>query len=119
MDVHAHWETQSAGVTVIGISSQKTLFLGWRDPHAHRWYPVGRLDVEDSPRKYTFGYTHGATAAAEQSGFAPLYDFPNFQRRYTSSGLFPLFKNRVMNYQRRSFYEYLSFSILSTSLPIR
>ena len=91
------------------MSSQTTLFLGWRDPHAHRWYPVGRLDADDSPRKYTFGYTQGATEAAEQSGFVPLYDFPSFQRRYTSSGLFPLFKNRVMNYHRRSFYEYLSF----------
>jgi hypothetical protein len=63
------------------MSSQKTLFLGWRDPHAHRWYPVGRLDADDSPRKYTFGYTQGATEAAEQSGFVPLYDFPSFQRR--------------------------------------
>lgn len=99
------------------MSSQKTLFLGWRDPHAHRWYPVGRLDVDDSPRRYTFSYTHGATEAADQSGFAPLYDFPNFQRRYTSSGLFPLFKNRVMNYQRRSFDEYLSFLDIEGTSP--
>lgn len=99
------------------MSSQKTLFLGWRDPQAHLWYPVGRLDVDDTPRKYTFGYTHGATDAAEQSGFVPLYDFPSFQRRYTSAGLFPLFKNRVMNYQRRSFYEYLSFLDIDGASP--
>ena len=91
------------------MNNQKTLFLGWRDPREHRWYPVGRLDVDDSPPQYSFRYTQGAADAAALSGFAPLYDFPHFNHRYTSSWLFPLFKNRVMNYQRRSFYEYLSF----------
>lgn len=99
------------------MNDQKTLFLGWRDPQEHRWYPVGRLDVDDSPRVYTFGYTQGAMEAEKQSGFGPLYDFPSFQRRYTSSGLFPLFKNRVMNDQRRSFEEYLSFRDIDGASP--
>lgn len=99
------------------MNDQKTLFLGWKDPHEHRWYPVGRLDVDDSPPKYSFGYTQGAADAAERSGFAPLYDFPQFHHRYTSSWLFPLFKNRVMNYQRRSFYEYLSFLDIDGESP--
>ena len=95
------------------MNSQKTLFLGWRDPLAHRWYPVGRLDVHNSLPQYSFGYTHGAEEAAAQSGFVPLYDFPDFYHRYTSHGLFPLFKNRVMNNQRKSFHEYLSSGVVS------
>ena len=99
------------------MNSQKPLFLGWRDPLAHRWYPVGRLDVHNSLPQYSFGYTHGAEEAAAQSGFVPLYDFPDFYHRYTSHGLFPLFKNRVMNNQRKSFHEYLSFLDIHEAAP--
>lgn len=67
--------------------------------------------------QYSFGYTRGAEEAAEQSGFVPLYDFPKFHHRYTSSWLFPLFKNRVMNNQRKSFREYLSFLDIDDVAP--
>ena len=99
------------------MRSTKTLFLGWRDRQAHRWYPVGRLDVNTSRPQYSFGYTHGAEEAAEQSGFVPLYDFPEFRHRYTSAWLFPLFKNRVMNNQRKSFRQYLSFLDIDDAAP--
>ena len=99
------------------MSDQKTLFLGWRDPHEHRWYPVGRLDVDSSLPQYSFGYTHGAENAAAESGFAPLYDFPNLHRRYTSTWLFPLFRNRIMNSQRKSFHDYLSLLDIDDPAP--
>ena len=99
------------------MNDQKTLFLGWRDPLAHRWYPVGRLDVNNSLPRYSFGYTQGAEEAAMHSGFVPLYDFPLLHHRYTSSWLFPLFKNRVMNNQRKSFREYLSFLDIDDVAP--
>ena len=99
------------------VSSPRTLFLGWSDPQAHRWYPVGRLDVSTAHPQFSFGYTHGAQEAAERSGFVPLYDFPDFYTRYTSSWLFPLFKNRVMNNQRRSYREYLSFLDIDDATP--
>jgi len=41
------------------------------------------------------------------AGFAPLPDFPQFQRRYEASELFPLFQNRVMGATRPDFDEYL------------
>ena len=101
----------------MNVTGCRTLFLGWRDPQAHRWYPVGRLDVSTAHPQFSFGYTHGAQEAAERSGFVPLYDFPDFYTRYTSSWLFPLFKNRVMNNQRRSYREYLSFLDIDDATP--
>ena len=73
--------------------------------------------MDTSRPQYSFGYTHGAEEAAEQSGFVPLYDFPALHHRYTSSWLFPLFKNRVMNNQRKSFREYLSFLDIDDVAP--
>ena len=99
------------------MNSKKTLFLGWKDPQRRRWYPVGRLDADASLSQYSFGYTHGAAEAEEESGFAPLYDFPSFHRRYTSRWLFPLFQNRVMNNQRKSFHDYLSFLDIDDTAP--
>jgi len=50
---------------------------------------------------------HGAEHAQRQSGFEPLYDFPELHRSYESTELFPLFKNRVLTPGRRDFDEYL------------
>jgi len=99
------------------VNDNTTLFLGWSEPHRHRWYPVGRLDVENRLRQYSFGYTRGAEEAAAESGFFPLYDFPNLHRRYTSSWLFPLFSNRVMNNQRKSFHDYLALLDIDEPSP--
>lgn len=93
---------------MIKMEQRKTLFLGWQDTiDSRRWYPVGRLEVDPAEHEYVFGYTQGADEARQKSGFAPLYDFPRFGETYRSSDLFPLFKNRVMTPQRRSFQNYL------------
>lgn len=86
----------------------KTLFLGWQDKGETRsWFPVGRLDVLNSPRNYHFRYTKGAERAKQQSGFEPLYDFPELVGSYRSTELFPLFQNRVISPGRQDFAEYL------------
>lgn len=88
--------------------TDKTLFLAWQDKHMTRgWFPVGRLDILRDPREYRFRYTRGAERAHEKAGFEPLLDFPSWHRTYVSSDLFPLFKNRVISSERRSFAEYL------------
>ena len=88
--------------------SEKTLFLAWQDTvQSRRWFPVGRLDADISSSRYAFGYIRGAKEAAAESGFVPLYDFPDFNRRYVSDQLFPLFQNRVMTKRRPDFREYL------------
>ena len=40
-------------------------------------------------------------------GFKPLPAFPNLRERYEASELFPLFKNRVLDPNRRDFADYL------------
>ena len=87
----------------------KTLFLAWQDKaRTRQWFPVGRLDVEQTEsRKYRFCYVKGAERARQQSGFEPLFDFPEWSRSYESFNLFPLFQNRLLTPGRRDFHEYL------------
>lgn len=88
--------------------SDRTLFLAWQDKaRTRQWFPVGRLDVLKPVSRYRFRYVQGAERAQQQSGFEPLYDFPDFHRTYESAELFPLFKNRVLTPGRRDFDEYL------------
>lgn len=63
--------------------------------------------MEKPSGSYKFGYVRGAMRASSESGFEPLYDFPDFRVRYESSELFPLFKNRLLSKSRADFPEYL------------
>ena len=88
--------------------TKKTLFLAWQDKVKTRgWFPIGRLDVEMVESRYRFRYTHGAELAREKAGFPALVDFPEMNRAYEASELFPLFKNRVITRGRPDFLEYL------------
>lgn len=84
----------------------KTLFLAWQAPESRTWYPVGRLDADDFRKDFVFRYLNGARDAV-QDGFRPISAFPNFERRYESSELFPLFQNRVIDQHRRGVNDYL------------
>lgn len=94
-----------------------TLFLAWQDKRDRQWFPVGRLDTDPERSWYRFCYTHGASAAEQKSGFAPLYDFPRFDDVYESNYLFPLFENRVMNRTRRTFGEYVELLAIDNPDP--
>lgn len=88
--------------------TEKTLFLAWQDKRQTRaWFPIGRLDVQANRPAYRFRYTQGATSAQQRAGFAALLDFPDLNRAYESSELFPLFRNRVISANRRDFGDYL------------
>ena len=88
--------------------STRTLFLSWQDKKPSKaWYPVGRLDADVEQSCYRFRYIGGARRAQEEVGFSPLIDFPDWERDYQSSELFPLFRNRVMNPARPDFPVYL------------
>jgi len=81
----------------------RRFFLAWQSQDESRaWYPVGRLDA--STDDYYFGYTRGAIEAQEKSGFAPIIEFPEFEKRYRSNHLFPLFSNRAMAKARTQDY---------------
>jgi hypothetical protein len=87
-----------------------TLFVAWQAPAPTRaWFPIGRLDASSDPKEYVFRYTRGALRARDRAGFEPLIAFPEFERRYEASELFPLFKNRVLEPNRKDFAEYLQW----------
>lgn len=87
-----------------------TLFVAWQAPGPTRaWFPIGRLDASVEQHDYVFQYTHGALQAQERAGFSPLLAFPEFERRYEASELFPLFKNRILEPNRKDFAEYLNW----------
>ena len=86
-----------------------TLFVAWQSPAPSRsWFPIGRLDAENN-QTFLFRYTQGALDAQKESGFEPLLSFPKFNNRYESNELFPIFKNRVLDANRKDFAEYLSW----------
>jgi hypothetical protein len=90
-----------------------TLFVAWQAGNPGRaWFPIGRLDAEAAKDEYVFRYTRGALHARDRAGFEPLVAFPEFNRRYESSELFPLFKNRVLDPARKDFAEYLGWLAL-------
>lgn len=84
-----------------------TLFVAWQAPSARAWFPIGRLDASTDRRSYVFQYTNGAKRARAAAGFEPLVAFPDLARRYESTELFPLFKNRILEPSRKDFAEYL------------
>jgi hypothetical protein len=86
----------------------KTLFLAWQTPGTSRaWFPVGRLDADVPHSRYSFQYIKGALKAKADAGFEPLLAFPDFKKCYEADELFPLFRNRVLDPQRKDFEEYL------------
>jgi len=86
----------------------KTLFLAWQDKvKTRRWFPVGRLDVDQEQPHYRFRYTRGANIAHEKAGFPTMLDFPELGQDYRANDLFPLFKNRVITPGRPDFATYL------------
>lgn len=91
-----------------------TLFVAWQSPSPSRlWFPIGRLDASDQRDHFEFAYTKGAIEASKESGFKPLLAFPDFNRKYESSELFSLFKNRILNRNREDFSDYLRWLDIS------
>lgn len=93
----------------------RSLFLAWQAPN-RGWFPIGRLDAE--LKHYGFGYTKGALQARKEVGFTALPAFPDLKCRYESAELFPLFKNRVLDSNRKNFGEYLATLGLEHNDPI-
>ncbi|MBL1320960.1 MAG: hypothetical protein COA63_007870 [Methylophaga sp.] len=83
----------------------KTLFLAWQAPD-RQWFPVGRLVADTAHQVYEFDYIKGALNAKE-SGFTALLAFPDFDKHYCASELFPLFQNRVLPASRKGFSDYI------------
>jgi HIRAN domain len=83
------------------------LFLAWQDPKSRNWFPIGCLELNDE--KYTFCYISGVKKAMSESGFQPLYSFPELEKVYVSKTLFPLFANRLMPSSRPDYQNYIQW----------
>lgn len=85
----------------------KKLFLAWQDSQTRHWFPIGKLTFDG--KNYHFVYTHGVKKAQAESNFKLLHSFPECDRVYTSSELFPLFSNRLMRPSRPDYQDYIQW----------
>ena len=94
-----------------------TLYLAWQDSKSRQWFPIGRLDADEDaqPTAYSFSYVGGAEDARELACFWPILGFPEFNELYQSDHLFPMLRNRLMNFRRPDRLDYLHQLGLDTS----
>lgn len=93
----------------------RTLFLAWQATQglpgaasaSRSWFPVGKLEAVPEDHYYRFVYTKGAETARKEAGFSKLDAFPQLDRVYESSELFPLFQNRVLSPRRGDYAAYV------------
>ena len=86
------------------------LYLAWQNPSSRQWMPVGRLTRhETEPAEYEFTYTEGARHARRSVPFWQVPGFPDLDRQYRSTEMFPAFSDRLMNSGRPDRAEYLSY----------
>ena len=75
----------------------------WRSRDTGRTYPVGLLVVGSSD--YRFSYLPGVASIED---FREFVNFPDFDRDYRASRLFPFFSQRVMDPRRPDYPAYVS-----------
>ncbi len=85
----------------------KKLFLAWQEPQSRHWFPIGQLAFDG--KNYHFVYIQGVKKAQQESNFRLLHSFPERDRIYTSSELFPLFSNRLMRRSRPDYQNYIEW----------
>ena len=85
----------------------KKLFLAWQEPQSRHWFPIGQLTFDG--KNYHFAYIQGVKKAQAESNFRLLHSFPERDRIYTSSELFPLFSNRLMRRSRPDYQNYIQW----------
>lgn len=83
-------------------SSGRPLIVAWQHPETRRVSPVGLLDHDQ--HQYSFRYISGAM---QVEGFRPFIGFGSWSRVYTSSWLFPMFAQRVVNPKRSDYTRWL------------
>lgn len=100
--------------------SERTLFLAWQDAgETRRWFPVGRLDVDNNVPGFRFRYIAGAKRAQEEAGYPLAAEFPELDGDYREVELFPTFRNRVMSPHRPDFLDYVrTLDLTKTADPV-
>lgn len=86
------------------------LILSWQNPRNREWLPVGKLKYLNE--NFTFNYTLGAK---KYDDFVPFGQMIDLEAKYTSTELFPLFKNRLLSKSRPEYEKYLNWIDLEKS----
>lgn len=97
-----------------------TLFLACQDRRNRSWFPVGRLTRNDSePVEYKFEYIRGARDAWNSAipVAIPVPGFPELDKTYRATEIFPVFRYRAMNQRRPDRREYLNLFGLDPDDP--
>ena len=87
-----------------------TLYVAWQDQQSRSWFPVGRLSRRNvEPAEYEFAYIRGAEDAKNSASpfVIPFPGFPEMDKTYRSTEVFPMFRYRAMNLRRPDRIEYL------------
>ena len=83
----------------------KKLYLAWQDPTNRSWCPVGILTSSEDGT-YRFVYTKGAQTS---KNFVPFAGMEDLYYVHESSGLFPLFSNRLLSDSRPEYGKMLKW----------
>jgi len=82
----------------------RTFFLAWQNEMSRKWFPVGRLRIDED--RHVFEYIRGVKNALA-AGFQPLVCFPDLLKPYESTNWFPVFESRIMPSTRPDFKEFV------------
>ena len=80
-----------------------SLILMWKHPETKKNYVVGVLSKLS--KRYRFTYLKNEVNTAIQAGFDLLVGFPDFEKKYYSNKLFPLFERRIPPKSRKLFQD--------------
>lgn len=82
----------------------ETLIVTWQNPKTRTYYRIGVLAHDAQGDTYTFEYVDGVDSVAD---FTPLVGLESTSAIHTSTKLFPVFAERIMDDRRPSFDEWL------------
>ncbi|MFQ2807267.1 HIRAN domain-containing protein [Aeromonas caviae] len=86
------------------MNRNNSVYVAWQDPESRFWHVVGCLrELENG---YLFNYTKGALASEKFTKFSGMDDF---NTKYISEDLFPLFKNRLLSSRRPEYKKFISW----------
>lgn len=92
---------------------ERAFIVVWQHPQTRAFTQVGRLEVHGED--YRFHYDE---AAADVDGFEPFLAFPELDRTYDATELFPFFRNRILSPRRPDYPVYLERLGLDTADPV-
>lgn len=90
------------------MNNTESLYIAWQAPDTRDWHVVGNLQSKNNG--YTFNYTNGAK---KSNKFTPFSGMTDLDKKYVSTDLFPLFKNRLLSPRRPEYSKFIEWLGLS------